>query len=224
MPKPDYCYTSDCPMAHCKCGHNRAVHESGGCSGVVVDKVLGDDGKKHKRERGCECERFEEKSKGFVLGSGDPKTAQVALVLEAPGADEVQFVLEAVPERKFFRSEQEVQGEIERRKQRYVDVPLASLYRGAPVVGKTGSMLNQWLLPNAGLKREQLFLDNTLRCLPPKSKQGAYPKGKERQAAERCCRHFDRLEEFKPEVVVATMHPATLMREITPLPLLIKDL
>jgi uracil-DNA glycosylase len=118
----------------------------------------------------------------------------------------------------------DIDAEIKRRKNAYPDIPVQNLYRGAPVVGKSGALLNQWVLPQVGLRRDELFIDNTLRCLPPRVDDKNYPVGDEKKQAERCCRHYDRLREFKPDALVMTIHPAALLREVTPLPLMVKDM
>src|SRR5512146_2064940 len=117
------------------------------------------------------------KGKGFALGTGDPATAKIALILEALGGDEVQFVIAPLEERRFFRTKAECDAEIARRRAAFPELEERFLRRGAPVVGKSGAALNQWILPAAGLRREELFIDNTLRCLPPKKKNAAYPTG-----------------------------------------------
>lgn len=173
-------------------------------------------------ESGCP---LAEKGRGFVLGVGDPARAKIAMILEAPGRDEIAFGLTPVDGREFFSTQAQCSAEIERRRKDYPDVPLSMLTRGVPVVGASGAELNQWAFPAAGLKRDELFIDNTIRCLPPPSKTGApYPTGDDRKAAEKACRHYDRLDKFKPDIAVITMHPAGILREVTPLPLQIKDL
>src|SRR6185312_8881564 len=58
-------------------------------------------------------------------------------------------------------------------------------------------------------------------CLPPKNKQGQpYPTGAERSQAEHCCRHWDRVQRFDTRMVEVSLHPAGILREVTPLPLL----
>jgi hypothetical protein len=164
-------------------------------------------------------------SRGFVLGSGDPKTAKIALMLEAPGKDETMLQIQVHKERDFLSTPAKVNAELARRKRAYPDIDPKILSRGAPVVGATGNILEQWILRAVGLQREELFIDNTLRCLPPPNKQGKnYPVGEERHKAEACCRHYDRLEEFKPTAITMSLHPAALLREITPLPLVVKDM
>jgi uracil-DNA glycosylase family 4 len=65
--------------------------------------------------------------------------------------------------------------------------------QGKPFVGKAGWWLLRNILNPAGLKREEVYLDNTLRCLPPKNKQGeAYPVGVDKAQAEMHCRQYDR--------------------------------
>ena len=65
--------------------------------------------------------------------------------------------------------------------------------QGIPFVGKAGWWLLRNILNPAGLSREEVYLDNTLRCLPPKNKQGeAYPVGTDKLQAEMHCRQYDR--------------------------------
>ena len=174
-------------------------------------------------ESGCP---LAEVGKGFVLGQGDPERAKIMIILEAPGSDEIQFILEPNAQRKFLTTPVEVNDEIQRRQRDYPDLPARFIKRGVPIVGKSGSELMQWVFPQVNLRRHDFFIDNTLRCLPPKAKKtdAPYPKGEERKAAEQCCRHWDRLHRFRPTMFVITLHPAGILREVTPLPLQIEDL
>ena len=182
--KPDYCYTSGCPLA---------------TQGI-----------------------------GFALGCGDPSSAEFGVILEAIGKDEGLFRLVA-PERPrgFYDTARECNDEIAIRKRDYPELPDRFIRQGVPVVGKAGALLFQWLFAPLGIKRNRLFIDNTLRCLPPKSGKSGdgapYPVKDERKAAERCCRHFDRLHLFRPDTFVFSLHPAALTREVTPLPLVLRD-
>jgi hypothetical protein len=149
------------------------------------------------------------KGTGFVLGSGDPSTAKVALMLEAPGKDEVPWEV----------TESE---EIERRQQAYPELSGKFIGRGMPVVGRSGGILWSWGMAAVQLTRKDVFVDNVLRCLPPKEGKDNYPKGKVRVKAEACCRYWDRWEKYKPTVSLVQIHPAAVAREPTPLPLMIK--
>lgn len=175
----------------------------------------------------CRCP-LANKGRGFVLGSGDPKTARLAVNLEAPGGDEVEFTVVPRPDeqRTFLATVGEGQAELAIRKRDYPDVPVEFLRVGVPVVGTTGHILFNWGFANLGVRREGLFIDNTLRCLPPARKRGDehYPTGEERKQAERCCRQYDRWKMMRPGVAVVTMHPAAIARDTTPLHLLVKDL
>ena len=156
------------------------------------------------------------KGKGFCLGVGDPKKALVGINLEAPGKDEVGFEIDL-----FKRAGKD---ELARRKKAYPDIPPKILARGVPIVGRSGALMNSWVFRAAGMERSELFIDNTLRCLPPKRGDSNYPIGEERKQAEKCCRQYDRWDEMKPKIAVATLHPAGILRDMTALPLLIKDL
>lgn len=171
------------------------------------------------------------KGQGFALGCGDPTTADFAVILETIGKDEAPFRLTpAAQPRGLYDTEPECAAEIAVRRR---DYPVESgidekfLVRGVPVVGKAGALLFQWLFQPLGVTRPRLFIDSTLRCLPAKSGRGGltapYPTGIDRKQAERCCRQYDRLHLFKPDTLVFSIHPASLSREVTPLPLVLKD-
>ncbi len=151
------------------------------------------------------------KSRGFCLGSGDPTTAKMMVVLEAPGSQEV--VTRVTPE------------ELQIRKRDYPELDERWLKLGVPAVGPTGMVLESWVWKKLGIRREETFVDNVLRCLPKKGKNGeAYPTGEERKAAELHCRQYDRIGKFAPDCAVVSVHPASLLRgEVTMLPLLVKD-
>lgn len=162
--------------------------------------------------------------KGFVLGVGDPERAKFAIILEAPGTQETQFQLTPNPKRFVFSTQEECDAEIARRKKAYPELTNGAIRVGVPAVGPTGLALDSWIMRKVGLRREDAFIDNTIRCLPPRSKSGAqYPTGETRKAAELHCRQYDRIALFRPDVFVFSLHPAGLLREITPLPLAIKD-
>lgn len=164
------------------------------------------------------------KAKGFTLGCGDPRTAKYAIILEAPGKDEVAFSLKPNPARSFLSTGDECDRELAIRKRDYAEIDSRYIRLGVPVVGATGAALQFWVWPKLGIKREECYIDNTIRCLPPKGKNGeAYPTGEDRKEAEKLCRQYDRIGDFKPDVAVVSIHPASILREITPLPLLVKD-
>lgn len=206
--KPESCYASGCLLA-VTCRH---------CKEKLED---------HKEASACPDGQhtFESLSKGFVLGTGSPRNARYAFILEAPGREETSFALRAVKDRAFFATEKEVNEERNERRRAYPEMDPKFIESGAPVVGPSGSQLQYQAWPKSGISRSEVFLDNTIRCLPPKSKQGAaYPTGAIKTSAELCCRQYDRLDEFRPDTLVFSLHPAGLLREITPLPLQVKDM
>jgi uracil-DNA glycosylase len=163
-------------------------------------------------------------AKGFVLGCGDPQKAKYAIILEAPGADETKFEIRPNPNRAFLQSPAECGDELRTRERDYPDLDQRWRRVGAPVVGQTGLALQYWIWPKVGIRREECYIDNTIRCLPPRSKSGVqYPTGETKKAAEFHCRQYDRIAAFRPDTIVFSLHPAGLLREITPLPLAIKD-
>ena len=163
--------------------------------------------------------------RGFVMDSGNPKTAKAIMCFEAPGSQEIAFELRPQANRGFFETAKECNEEIRRRQEAFPDIPLKFLSLGAPIVGPTGQAIQRWIWEKVGIKRDELFLMNTIRCLPPKSKNGqAYPTGDARKQAEQFCRKYDRIDQFRPDTMVVTIHPAALLREIGPLPLVVKDM
>jgi uracil-DNA glycosylase len=204
--KPQSCYDSGCLLAN-TCRHCKKLLETHA-------NDLCEDGKE-----------FESLSRGFVLGSGNPKLARYAFVLEAPGREEVSFRLAPVTGRAFFDDVRSVTDELRIRERDYPLLESSFRVRGAPVVGASGAQLQYQAWPKAGINRNEVFLDNTIRCLPPKSKNGAaYPTGKIKSSAEACCRQYDKFDQFRPDTFVTSLHPAGILRDITPLPLQVKDM
>lgn len=206
--KPDKCYEMGCPLAVlCSCGHHENEHPEHGHCTHLDGEVL------------CECNGFQSKGKGFVLGVGNPQKASLAIILEAPGREEVSFPIDGLGAPGIIPPD-----ELQRREKDYPELKGSFIKVGAPVVGKSGSLLNQWVLPRVGVRREDIFIDNTLRCLPPNNKQGQpYPIGAEKTQAEAYCRTYDRIHLFDGKIVEVSLHPAGILREVTPLPLFIKD-
>ena len=65
-----------------------------------------------------------------------------------------------------------------------------------PMVGQAGFVLKQWLMPAAiplkiAYEKGKVGFANVLRCLPKEVQGRAYPKGKDKQEAERLCRQYD---------------------------------
>lgn len=158
----------------------------------------------------CEGCPLNKTGRGFVLGSGDPCTAKLAIMLEAPGSTE----LEGKP----------TDAELAIRRRDYPDLPDHNLAAGLPAIGPNGKELDMWALAAVQLHRKDVFLDNVLRCLPPKGKSGEhYPTGDERRRAEAHCRVYDRWHLYRPTVSIISLHPAAILRDTTPLPLQIHD-
>lgn len=178
----------------------------------------------------CETCPIFAKGKGFCLGHGDPAAAKIMLLLEAPNNEELGYLLQpppvrpGKPTRGVLGTLDEAKAEFRRRKEAYKEIPQSFLLRGVPVVGRTGWKLNS-LLQRAGIKREDVFIDYTLRCFPPYNKQGQpYPTGQDKTGAELACRQYDRIEAFGPTVIVITMPHSAILREATPEPLIQADL
>lgn len=163
------------------------------------------------------------KAKKFVLDCGDPLTAKIAFLFEAPGKDEIAFSLPA-PHRDLYSLPEQKEREIALRQRDYPNLAPCWIQNGVPVVGATWGALHGWVLNRFGLRREDMFICNVLHCLPPKSGTGdePYPKGWERKKAESCCTQWSRLHLFKPDIAVVSLHPAGVLREVSPLPLQVK--
>jgi len=163
------------------------------------------------RELGCPLAGV---SNGFCLDYGDPTTAKHIFWLEAPGKDEISY---------HFDTKNPLDAtELKRRQEAYPDLEPSLLRVGQPLVGKAGVLFNMWLLRAVGIKREEVFIGNTLRCLPPKHGDSHYPTGETRKKAEACCRYYDRWP--KADLAVINLHPAALLREPTPLPIVVRTL
>lgn len=71
---------------------------------------------------------------------------------------------------------------------------------GAPFAGKAGVMLNQ-MLQRIGVKRDDLWIDNCLRCSPPENKLNG--EWYELDVLRHCAAHLDHtIETLKPKVIV----------------------
>lgn len=179
----------------------------------------------HQKPPQCEGCPLHQKGRGFVLGCGDPLYARYAFTFEAPGHQEVAFRIAPQAGRAFMATQAEVEKELETRRRDYPNVPEQFLRTGLPIVGQTGSAFQFWLAPRAGIRREECFVDNTIRCLVPPSKSGAaYPTGEEKKGAEKWCRQYDRIDKFRPTAIVLSLHPASILRDVIPLPVVIKDM
>jgi uracil-DNA glycosylase family 4 len=70
--------------------------------------------------------------------------------------------------------------------------------QGKPFVGRAGFVLKNWLTKavptlQIALEKGRVTIANTLRCLPPEHQGRAYPRGEEKEVAERTCRQYDNL-------------------------------
>lgn len=89
-----------------------------------------------------------------------------------------------------------------------------------PLSGPSGFMLNNWVLPRADIEMAYSKC-NTIRCHTPDDK---YPTGKMRKSAEKQCRQYDQLTPDDHDVILVTLHPASIMHnKFDPLPLIISD-
>lgn len=150
--------------------------------------------------RGCALHGI---GQGFVLGLGDPARARLQIMCEAPYRGEVSARVTD-------------EAELMRRRAAYPDLEERFIRQGAPLQAESGAVMDWWILKNLGVQRQEVFLDNTLRCAldltTPK-----YPTGNVRKQAEAFCRRWDRFN--APTVSVVTIHPAAIARDPAPLPM-----
>jgi uracil-DNA glycosylase len=77
--------------------------------------------------------------------------------------------------------------------------------QGIPFVGKTGDEVSRHYLPLAGLKREQTYFTNAIRCLPDRP-QGrlSLDRDKDKELLECCSNHFlyPSIEQVAPVLIV----------------------
>lgn len=179
---------------------------------------------------GCSGCLLAPSSRGFALDSGDPLKARIAFVLEAPTQAEVAYGLRPMMKRSFLATQVACDAELKLRREAYPELEPKYLMSGVPSVAGAGAMLDAWVFRPLGLKREECFISQTIRCTPPRGKTGkAYPIGDVRTQAESACRQWDRLPQFlsnasQGAVAVCTILPSDLMAQVTPLPLLIADI
>jgi DNA polymerase len=69
--------------------------------------------------------------------------------------------------------------------------------QGEPFVGRAGQLLNNMLLA-IGLRREQVYIANVLKCRPPKNRD---PRPEEAQACEPYLKR--QIDLLRPKVIVA---------------------
>lgn len=86
---------------------------------------------------------------------------------------------------------------------------------GWPVVGNTGRKLFDEIVAPLGYSREDVFLDNTIRCQPPRYQgKQTYPTGRDRSLAEDACRYWDAgIDLWNPNLISCTWHPASLFED-----------
>lgn len=95
------------------------------------------------------------------------------------------------------------------------------IVHGRPLMGVAGKSWEWNLLFPLKKCRADVGICNTLRCRPP---HNGYPTGTLRREAERCCRHWDSVEQggdrcigpggivkFNPDLFLITEHPAAIL-------------
>lgn len=84
------------------------------------------------------------------------------------------------------------------------------------MVGDAGFVLKSWLLPAAmelklAYEKKQVGFANVLRCLPKEVQGRPYPRGKDKEEAERICRQYDSWPDTVHTVVLFGEHAQRLM-------------
>lgn len=160
------------------------------------------------------------KSSGFVLGSGDPTSAKYALILESPSPEDLSY---RVDKPSYGRDQDTVDAEMETRRRAYPSMDERFLKFGYPAQGGAGIALKYWIMQKVGIRFEDCYIDHIIRCCPPRGKSGNYPTGEVKKAVEAACRVYDRIEFYRPDTILFGLNPSSLIKEITPLPLAVKD-
>lgn len=84
---------------------------------------------------------------------------------------------------------------------------------GEPLTGRGGRAWEHKFLSVVGLRRDQVILAHTLRCLPNSGEK--FPIGRMRTEAVKFCRRWDEWErQFQPNVWGVTINPGQLL--VTP--------
>ena len=83
------------------------------------------------------------------------------------------------------------------------------IVNGVPMSGRAGRYWTHEFLEPLGVEHKDLYLGNVIRCYP---NAGEFPVGKERIQAVKVCRQWDRIAEYKPNVIGVTFNPTTLLR------------
>lgn len=89
--------------------------------------------------------------------------------------------------------------------------------KGYPFAGRAGSLMNHWIFDETGIDRSKVVIDNVVRC------DAVEPDKPINKDAVDFCVQYDRHREFQPELDILTLHPAALLRDIVPLPLVQAD-
>jgi DNA polymerase len=76
--------------------------------------------------------------------------------------------------------------------------------RGLPFVGRAGELLDRMLAEQAGLKRDDVFIANVLKCRPPNNRD---PKPEEVEVCSPYLR--EQIRSIWPDVIVTMGNPAT---------------
>lgn len=130
----------------------------------------------NRKPDGCKDCPLYKNGFGFTPAEGNPKTAQLTILLDAPEEST-----------------------------------------------RAKAALEGWLLNPLNIPDSGVFVDHVLRCVPPMNKKGEhYPTGDERKQAEACCRQYDH-PDMRPTVGIVTIDPSSLVKTITPLPLVLAD-
>ena len=83
--------------------------------------------------------------------------------------------------------------------------------QAVPMVGKAGFVLQNWLVRavshlQLAWDKGEIGLANVLRCLPKEVQGRPYPKGKDKEEAERFCRQYDHIPNTVHTVVLFGEH------------------
>ena len=84
-----------------------------------------------------------------------------------------------------------------------------------PMVGSAGFVLKNWIMPavlpiKIAYEKNKVGFANVLRCLPKEVQGRPYPKGKDKEEAERICRQYDNIPSSVHTVILCGEHAQRL--------------
>lgn len=98
---------------------------------------------------------------------------------------------------------------------------LDELLQQKPFSGRAGQLLQHWAFEPAGVDFNDCLVDNVLHCVQPDNE---LPPVEELRPAIVHCRRYSVWKQWGAQRDMLTYHPAALLRDPVPLPLLVHDI